>query len=221
VLGPLDTQIALVEAEEGIAIIPSFGVPACRNRKVTMSQLITPWRASTFTSSVAAAQSCHRAPMSLPPFSRTALRPGRRARVCCEVGPALGRRWAFPMTDTIASSSRCPQYDHSRIVTFLRVELVDRLRSGGAMDWCCISCDSKLALSAHRVILCTLERREAARFLTAGCSSIPAAAALHESEAGLPPGDARTGSTRGGGAESSHRRPGYSYAPRARCELPT
>jgi LysR family transcriptional regulator, carnitine catabolism transcriptional activator len=30
----LDTQIALVEAEEGIAIIPSFGMPACRNRKV-------------------------------------------------------------------------------------------------------------------------------------------------------------------------------------------
>jgi LysR family carnitine catabolism transcriptional activator len=38
----LDTQIALVEAEEGIAIIPSFGVPACRNRKVVTSQLINP-----------------------------------------------------------------------------------------------------------------------------------------------------------------------------------
>jgi LysR family transcriptional regulator, carnitine catabolism transcriptional activator len=38
----LDTQIALVEAEEGIAIIPSFGMAACRNRKVTMSQLINP-----------------------------------------------------------------------------------------------------------------------------------------------------------------------------------
>jgi LysR family carnitine catabolism transcriptional activator len=38
----LDTQIALVEAEEGIAIIPSFGLPACRNRKVAMSQLINP-----------------------------------------------------------------------------------------------------------------------------------------------------------------------------------
>ena len=38
----LDTQIALVEAEEGIAIIPSFGLPACRNRKVVMSQLINP-----------------------------------------------------------------------------------------------------------------------------------------------------------------------------------
>jgi LysR family transcriptional regulator, carnitine catabolism transcriptional activator len=38
----LDTQIALVEAEEGIAIIPSFGMPACRNRKVVMSQLINP-----------------------------------------------------------------------------------------------------------------------------------------------------------------------------------
>jgi LysR family transcriptional regulator, carnitine catabolism transcriptional activator len=38
----LDTQIALVEADEGIAIIPSFGVPACRNRKVAMTQLINP-----------------------------------------------------------------------------------------------------------------------------------------------------------------------------------
>jgi LysR family carnitine catabolism transcriptional activator len=42
VVNLLDTQIALVEAEEGIAIIPSFGVPACRNRKVMMSQLINP-----------------------------------------------------------------------------------------------------------------------------------------------------------------------------------
>jgi DNA-binding transcriptional LysR family regulator len=38
----LETQIALVEANEGIAIIPSFGMCACRNRKVTMSALIDP-----------------------------------------------------------------------------------------------------------------------------------------------------------------------------------
>jgi LysR family carnitine catabolism transcriptional activator len=38
----LDTQIALAEAEEGIAIIPSFGIPACRNRKVVVSQLVNP-----------------------------------------------------------------------------------------------------------------------------------------------------------------------------------
>ena len=38
----LDTQIALVEADEGIAIIPSFGLPVCRNRKVVMSRLINP-----------------------------------------------------------------------------------------------------------------------------------------------------------------------------------
>jgi LysR family transcriptional regulator, carnitine catabolism transcriptional activator len=42
VVNLLDTQIALVEAEEGIAIIPSFGMPACRNRKVVVSQLINP-----------------------------------------------------------------------------------------------------------------------------------------------------------------------------------
>jgi LysR family carnitine catabolism transcriptional activator len=38
----LETQIALVEANEGIAVIPSFGMLACRNRKVTMSALIEP-----------------------------------------------------------------------------------------------------------------------------------------------------------------------------------
>jgi DNA-binding transcriptional LysR family regulator len=38
----LDTQIGLVEAGEGIAIIPSFGLPACRNRKVSMSELVDP-----------------------------------------------------------------------------------------------------------------------------------------------------------------------------------
>jgi DNA-binding transcriptional LysR family regulator len=38
----LETQVALVEANEGIAVIPSFGMLACRNRKVTMSALIDP-----------------------------------------------------------------------------------------------------------------------------------------------------------------------------------
>jgi DNA-binding transcriptional LysR family regulator len=38
----LDTQIAMVEADEGVAIIPSFGLLACRNRKVVMSRLINP-----------------------------------------------------------------------------------------------------------------------------------------------------------------------------------
>ena len=38
----LETQIALAEANEGIAVIPSFGMLACRNRKVTMSELIDP-----------------------------------------------------------------------------------------------------------------------------------------------------------------------------------
>ena len=42
VVNLLDTQIALVEAEEGIAIIPSFGMPACRNRKVVTSRLVNP-----------------------------------------------------------------------------------------------------------------------------------------------------------------------------------
>jgi|HubBroStandDraft_6_1064221.scaffolds.fasta_scaffold02665_11 LysR family carnitine catabolism transcriptional activator len=38
----LDTMIAMVEAGEGIAIIPSFVLPACRNRKVVLSRLINP-----------------------------------------------------------------------------------------------------------------------------------------------------------------------------------
>lgn len=42
VVNLLDTQIALVEAGEGAAIIPSFGLPACRNRNVVVSPLINP-----------------------------------------------------------------------------------------------------------------------------------------------------------------------------------
>lgn len=38
----LNTQIALVEAGEGFAVIPSFGLPACRNRKVWVSRLVNP-----------------------------------------------------------------------------------------------------------------------------------------------------------------------------------
>jgi DNA-binding transcriptional LysR family regulator len=38
----LDTQIGLVEADQGIAIIPSFGLLACRYRMVSMSELVDP-----------------------------------------------------------------------------------------------------------------------------------------------------------------------------------
>ncbi|HTZ72712.1 MAG TPA: LysR family transcriptional regulator [Candidatus Aquilonibacter sp.] len=38
----LETQVGLVEAEQGIAIVPSFGLPACRGRKLTMSELVEP-----------------------------------------------------------------------------------------------------------------------------------------------------------------------------------
>jgi LysR family transcriptional regulator, carnitine catabolism transcriptional activator len=38
----LDTQIAMVEAGEGVAIIPAFGLPVCRNRNVAMSRLVNP-----------------------------------------------------------------------------------------------------------------------------------------------------------------------------------
>jgi len=42
VLNYLNTQVAMVEAGEGVAIIPSWGQLACQNRKVVMSQLINP-----------------------------------------------------------------------------------------------------------------------------------------------------------------------------------
>jgi DNA-binding transcriptional LysR family regulator len=38
----LPALIAMVEAGEGAAIIPSFGLPACRERRVIMSRLINP-----------------------------------------------------------------------------------------------------------------------------------------------------------------------------------
>jgi DNA-binding transcriptional LysR family regulator len=42
VLNRLETIIAMVEAGQGIAVIPSFALPACRHRKVVMSRLINP-----------------------------------------------------------------------------------------------------------------------------------------------------------------------------------
>ena len=42
VLNYLNTAIAMVEAGEGVAIIPSFAVPACRGRRVIIRQLTNP-----------------------------------------------------------------------------------------------------------------------------------------------------------------------------------
>ena len=42
VLNYLDTVIAMVEAGEGIAVIPSFAIPSCSHRKVVMSRLTNP-----------------------------------------------------------------------------------------------------------------------------------------------------------------------------------
>jgi len=41
-LNYLNTQVAMVEAGEGVAVIPSYGQLACRDRKVVMSRLINP-----------------------------------------------------------------------------------------------------------------------------------------------------------------------------------
>ena len=42
VLNYLDTVIAMVEAGEGIAIIPSFAIPSCSHRRVVISRLTNP-----------------------------------------------------------------------------------------------------------------------------------------------------------------------------------
>jgi DNA-binding transcriptional LysR family regulator len=42
VVNYLNTQIAMVEAGEGMAIIPSYGQLACRDRRVVMSRLSNP-----------------------------------------------------------------------------------------------------------------------------------------------------------------------------------
>lgn len=42
VVNLLDTQIAMVEANEGLAIIPSFGLVVAPTRRVTMTQLVDP-----------------------------------------------------------------------------------------------------------------------------------------------------------------------------------
>ena len=42
VVNLVETQIALVEAGEGIAIVPSISLPACRNRRVLTSRLVNP-----------------------------------------------------------------------------------------------------------------------------------------------------------------------------------
>jgi len=48
VVNALDTLIAMVEAGHGIAVIPSFGLPVCRNRRVVMTRLTNPVVISDF-----------------------------------------------------------------------------------------------------------------------------------------------------------------------------
>ena len=38
----LNTQIAMVEAGQGVAVIPSYALPACRSRQLALSRLISP-----------------------------------------------------------------------------------------------------------------------------------------------------------------------------------
>lgn len=38
----LETQVALVEVDEGVAVIPSFGLALCKHREIVMSRLVDP-----------------------------------------------------------------------------------------------------------------------------------------------------------------------------------
>jgi LysR family carnitine catabolism transcriptional activator len=38
----LETQVALVEADEGVGVIPSFGLSLCKHREIVMSRLVDP-----------------------------------------------------------------------------------------------------------------------------------------------------------------------------------
>ena len=58
----LDTQMALVETDEGIEIIPSFGMAACRNRQVVMNPLVDPVVSMEFHQITGAAEVCRRVP---------------------------------------------------------------------------------------------------------------------------------------------------------------
>ena len=42
VFSHFETQIAMVEADAGLGVIPTFAVPACRHRRVSMHQLVDP-----------------------------------------------------------------------------------------------------------------------------------------------------------------------------------
>ncbi len=48
VVNLLDTQIALVEVEQGIAIVPSFGLPVARQRRVVKHRPIRAGSARVF-----------------------------------------------------------------------------------------------------------------------------------------------------------------------------
>ncbi len=39
----LDTQVSLVDLDEGAAIIPSFGLALCKGLEVVASRLVEPW----------------------------------------------------------------------------------------------------------------------------------------------------------------------------------
>jgi DNA-binding transcriptional LysR family regulator len=81
-LNSLDTQIAMVEAGEGIAVIPSYGLPACRNRQVVMTRLINPVVNLAFSQLRARGRKLPRPPTTSRHFCRITSRSGPGAREC-------------------------------------------------------------------------------------------------------------------------------------------
>ena len=99
VVNSLDTQIALVEAGQGVAIIPSFGLPVCRNRHVSMSRLVAPSVRMDFHQIENAAAACRTARRSSRPFSGL-----------CVAGPAA----PDPLGTTRHLTPECYFYNVSR-----------------------------------------------------------------------------------------------------------
>ena len=90
IVNALDTQIAMVEAGEGVAIIPSFGLPVCRNRNVAMSRLVSPAAGMDFHEIRARGRTLPPAARSLPPGAlRHALGRPSRDPVNCDAGRRL------------------------------------------------------------------------------------------------------------------------------------
>ena len=97
VLNRLDTLIAMVEAGEGIGIVPSSTLPVCRYRHVAMARLVNPVVAVDFYQIETAAGGCLRPPTNSQHSCKAISPAGQDAPVChsrLDARNAYGRRVA-------------------------------------------------------------------------------------------------------------------------------